>query len=464
MSSSPPNVIVFFTDQQRWDTSGLHGNPLELMPNFDRIANEGTHFVNAFTCQPVCGPARSSMQTGMYATKTGVTRNGIPLAENANTLARSFASAGYQTGYIGKWHLGGVHVDFTGQQGPVPVNKRGGYKYWLAAEHVEFVSDAYDAVLFDTDNNRVKLPGYRVDATTDAGIRFVDSNRDKPFMLFLSFLEPHHQNTTDSYPAPPGYQERYTGRWLPGDLAALSGTAHQHIGGYFGMVKRLDEAFGRLLDALESLGIADNTIVMFTSDHGNHFKTRNWEYKRSPHESCVRIPAAVCGPGFNGGGHVKQLVSTVDFFPSLLDAANLPIPDSVQGRSVLPLLRSQTDQWPEEVFIQISESQVGRAVRTARWKYSVVAPGKDGYMDAGSDNYIEEFLYDLQADPHELDNLISVDAYIEVRNKMKSRLLSRMEQAGEAIPSIGPAAEADVDQLRQTDMIQRRILDNEVNQ
>jgi arylsulfatase A-like enzyme len=158
------------------------------------------------------------------------------------------------------------------------------------------------------------------------------------------------------------------------------------------------------------------------------------------------------------------LVSTVDFFPSLLDAANLPIPDSVQGRSVLPLLRSQTDQWPEEVFIQISESQVGRAVRTARWKYSVVAPGKDGYMDAGSDNYIEEFLYDLQADPHELDNLISVDAYIEVRNKMKSRLLSRMEQAGEAIPSIGPAAEADVDQLRQTDMIQRRILDNEVNQ
>lgn len=457
MSALRPNVIVFFTDQQRWDTSGLHGNPLDLMPNFDRLASEGTHFVNAFTCQPVCGPARSSMQTGMYATQTGVTRNGIALQEDATTLAKCFAAAGYQTGYIGKWHLGGVKIDFTGQQGPVPKAMRGGYDYWLAAEHVEFVSDAYDTILFDTDNKRIKLPGYRVDATTDAAIRFVDANQRIPFLLFLSFLEPHHQNTSDSYPAPPGYEERYTSRWMPADLAALGGTANQHIGGYFGMVKRLDEALGRLLDALCSLDILDNTIVLFTSDHGNHFKTRNWEYKRSPHESCVRIPAAARGPGFDGGGSMQRLVSTVDFAPSLLDAAGQPIPDTVEGKSILPLLRSQSEAWPEEVFIQISESQVGRAVRTSRWKYSVVAPDKDGYRDASAEHYVEECLYDLQADPHELDNLITIDAYREVRGKMKNRLLRRMEQAGESIPTIEPAADAQIDNLRKIDLIQRRV-------
>ena len=463
MSSAPPNVIVFFTDQQRWDTSGLHGNPLELTPNFDRMASEGTHFANAFTCQPVCGPARSSMQTGQYATTTGVTRNGIPLARNAPTLARCFENAGYKTGYIGKWHLGGVKLDFNGQQGSVPPAMRGGYDYWLAAEHTEFISDAYETILFDTEGTPVKLPGYRVDATTDAAIRFVDDNQQNPFFLFMSFLEPHHQNTNDYYPAPPGYEERYTGRWVPADLAALGGTAHQHIGGYFGMAKRLDEALGRLLDALHSLSLTDNTIVLFTSDHGNHFKTRNWEYKRSPHDSCVRIPAAAQGPGFDAGGRVQKLISTVDFAPSLLEAAGLPIPTEVQGRSTLQLLRSPNATWPEEVFIQISESQVGRAVRTRRWKYSVVAPGKDPYQDTGSDHYVEEFLYDLHADPHELDNLISVAAYDDVREKMKSRLLNRMEQAGERIPVIDAAPESKIDELRKFDMVQRRVVDHEVD-
>ena len=114
------NVVVFFTDQQRWDTSGLHGNPLELMPNFDRMAQGGTHVANSFTCQPVCGPSRACLQTGLYATATGCYRNGISLPSDAKTLAHHFRAAGYHTGYIGKWHLAdGIK--------PVPESKRGGY-------------------------------------------------------------------------------------------------------------------------------------------------------------------------------------------------------------------------------------------------------------------------------------------------------------------------------------------------
>ena len=434
-----PNVIVFFTDQQRWDSTGVHGNPLELTPNFDRIAREGTHLARSFTCQPVCGPARACLQTGLYPTTTGVFRNGIPLPEGTKTLADHFGAAGYATGYIGKWHLAAEE--------PVTQPKRGGYDYWLAANALEFTSDAYDAVLYDGDNQRVKLPGYRVDALTDAAIRFIDDRQDVPFFLFLSFLEPHHQNHRDDYPAPTGYAERYTGRWTPPDLAALIGTAPQQLGGYWGMVKRLDEAFGRLLDALTSLGLREKTIVLFTADHGCHFKTRNAEYKRSCHDASIRVPTALTGPGFDGGGHVAAPVSLIDLPPTLLDAAGLPVPPEMQGHSALPLVRGTSNSgghpgdWPGEVLIQISEAQVGRAIRTPRWAYSVVAPDANSREDAGADHYVEEYLYDLAADPYELTNLLGLASHQEVAATLRERLIRRMVEAGEAAPTIEAAPE-----------------------
>jgi arylsulfatase A-like enzyme len=434
MATAPgtrPNVVVFFTDQQRWDSTGLGGNPLDLTPNFDRVATAGTHLPNFFTCQPVCAPARSVLQTGLYATETGVFRNAIALKPDARTLAHYFGEAGYATGYIGKWHLAA--------EDPVTEPRRGGYQYWLGANALEHVSDSYNAVMYDNDNREVKLPGYRVDALTDAAIRYIDDHRDNPFFLFVSYLEPHHQNHLDDYPPPDGYRERYTGRWTPPDLAALGGSAQQHLGGYWGMVKRLDEAFGRLLDALKSLDLTDNTIVLFTSDHGSHFKTRNSEYKRSCHEASIHVPALLTGPGFTGGGQVRDLVSLVDLPPTLLDAAGLPVPDEMQGRSILPLLHGQRADWPEEVFVQISEAQVGRAVRTQRWKYGVNAPDRSGREHPNADRYVEEFLYDLQVDPYELTNLIGLQSHQETVAVLRERLIRRMVAAGEAAPVIEPA-------------------------
>jgi arylsulfatase A-like enzyme len=437
-----PNVVVFFTDQQRWDSTGIHDNPLDLTPNFDRAAMEGTHLSRSFTCQPVCGPARSCLQTGLYATTTGCFRNGIPLPEDSRTLAHYFRDAGYDTGYIGKWHLA------SGDREPVPPKQRGGYDYWFAANALEFTSDAYDTVMYDNGDEAVKLPGYRVDALTDAAIRYVDEHREDPFYLFLSFLEPHHQNHRDDYPAPTGYRERYEGRWIPPDLAALGGSAHRQLGGYWGMVKRLDEAFGRMLDALSSLGMLEDTIVLFTSDHGCHFKTRNAEYKRSCHDASTRVPTVLLGPGFRGGGRIEEPVSLIDLPPTLLDAAGLPVPEEMQGRSVVPLARGESEGWPEEVFVQISESQVGRAVRTRRWKYSVAAIDADGWEDSGSDRYTEECLYDLLADPYELNNLVGLESHREVAEVMRARLLRRMVEAGEAEPEIDLAPSRKSGQLR----------------
>ena len=442
-----PNVIIFFTDQQRHDTTGVHGNPMELTPNFDRLARAGTHLYNSFTSQPLCGPARSSMQTGRFATQTGVFRNGIPLAEDAETIAKVFSSNGYKTGYIGKWHLAGSD--------PVPQAERGGYQSWLAANVLEFVSDAYDAVLFDQDNQKKKLPGYRVDALTDAAIRYCDQNQTDPFFLFVSFLEPHHQNHVDDYPPPDGYREALTAtQWTPPDLAALKGTSTWHLGGYYGMVKRLDEAFGRLIDALKSLDMLDNTIVMFTSDHACHFKTRNSEYKRSCHESAVRVPTMITGPGFMAGGQVKALFSTIDVAPTLIDAAGLKAPDAMTGQSIMPVIRDARTPWRDDIFFQISETETGRALRTHRWKYGVTSEYDEDLPR--SEVYRESYLYDLDSDPYEMVNLAGMTAFRGVADDLKARLLDWIAKVEEGhAPNIHDAPDRYSRQyrLKPTDLI-----------
>jgi arylsulfatase A-like enzyme len=205
------------------------------------------------------------------------------------------------------------------------------------------------------------------------------------------------------------------------------------------MVKRLDESLGRLLDALRSLNLLETTIVLFASDHGCHFKTRNAEYKRSPHDASIRVPVALRGPGFDGGGRLEELISLVDLPPTLLDAAGLSVPSTMQGRSALPLLRGYSEGWPGEVLVQVSEAEVGRVVRTCRWKYGVVAPGADGNVAPGADRYEERYLYDLLADPWELENLAGLESHREVTEVLRARLLQRMAEAGEAPPQIVPA-------------------------
>ena len=374
----------------------------------------------------------------MYATRSGCYRNGISLPTDVPTLGQSFKDGGYQTGYIGKWHL--YSDDGLRVVGPVPETHRAGYDYWLSSNVLEFTSEAYHTVMYDGDGNVVRLPGYRVDAVTDAAIRYIDAHHENgPFFLFVSFIEPHQQNRLDDFPALEGYRERYCGRWVPPDLAALGGSTHQHLAGYCGMVKRLDEALGRLRDTLRSLDLEDNTVLMHTTDHGCHFKTRNSEYKRSCHESSVRIPTAAQGPGFDSRGQIREVVSLIDFAPALLAAASLSVPDTMQGRSMLPLVWREAEGWPEEAFIQISETQVGRAVRTQRWKYGVDAPDKSGMEDSSSDRYVEEHLYDLEIDPYELRNLIGLESRAEVADVMRDRLLRRMVEAGEPEPAIEKA-------------------------
>jgi len=448
--SEQPNIIFIFSDQQRWDTMGCYGQPLEITPNLDQMASEGVRFEYAFTCQPVCGPARASIQTGKYAAEVGCFRNDIALPLKEETIAHYLSDSGYEVGYIGKWHLasnysgghapaGQVSVDYKTK--PIPFERRGGYQdYWLASDVLEFTSHSYDGHMFGGDMNRREFPEgrYRVDAQTDWVLEYLQTRTgEKPFFLFDSYIEPHHQNDHRHYEGPHGSKERFKDFVAPGDLVGMEGDWQEEYPDYLGCINSLDQNVGRIRDELERLGIADNTLIIYTSDHGSHFRTRNSEYKRSCHEGCIRIPMIVYGPGFNSGKVIRELVSLIDLPSTVLKAGGVQPPEYMRGRPLQQLVDGTSEDWPQEVFAQISESHCGRAIRTKKWKYSVRAPNKGGGV-RDSEVYVEDFLYDLENDPHERTNLVDDAGYINVRTELEGILKRRMVEAGEKEPEIHP--------------------------
>ena len=430
-----PNILFFFTDQQRWDTAGCYSQPLPVTPHLDRMATEGVRFEQVFTCQPVCGPARACLQTGKYATETGCFRNDIPLPTNETTIAHRLSEAGYEVGYIGKWHLASTRTE------PVPPDRRGGYKdYWLASDLLEFTSHGYDGHMFDDRMRRVDFKGYRVDCQTDFVLEYLRTRRgSRPWFLMVSYLEPHFQNDHRHFEGPAGSKRMFQNFVPPGDLVGTEGDWREEYPDYLGCCHSLDANLGRIREELARLRQADETLIIFSSDHGCHFRTRNREYKRSCHEGSIRIPLVACGPGFRGGRVVRELVSLIDLPPTIVAAAGADVPATMRGRPLQDLASGRAADWPDEVFVQISESQVGRTLRTRRWKYSVSAPQANGDRDLAASKYVEEFLYDLEADPHERNNRVRDPALASVRAELAGRLKLRMAGAAEPPAVIEPA-------------------------
>lgn len=428
------NIIFYFSDQQRWDTVNE-----TLTPNLMQLAENGVMYENNFTCQPVCGPARACLQSGLYATQCGCYWNGIPLPQDIPPLARYFNEAGYETAYIGKWHLAsdrlpkiGVHCESSA----IPKNRQGEYSYFRGADVLEFTSHGYDGYIFDENGNKLDFNGYRADCINDFALEFLDKrNTKKPFFMFVSQLEPHHQNDRGTYE---GYKEtvdNYKDYPIPEDLKFLKGDYDKMYPDYLSAINRLDYNVGRLCEKLKKLGILDDTIIIYTSDHGSHFKTRNAEYKRSCHESSIHTPLIIAGGEFTGGKKESALTSLIDLPPTLLSMAGIDIPESYMGCDLAKL--SESDR--KCVFIQISESHVARAIRTDRFKYEVSAPLKNGFASHSSNVYFEAYLYDLEKDPCEKKNLIKDSRYRHVREELKYLLIEQMVNAGEEQPVIFPA-------------------------
>lgn len=442
-----PNIIFYFSDQQRWDTLGCYGQQLPVTPNLDRVAAEGVKFEYAFTCQPVCGPARACLQTGRYATEVGCYRNAQALPENIDTIADYFNQAGYETAYVGKWHLASNRESYFAppdeenfEKRAIPKERRGGYRdYWMAADVLEATSHGYNGYVFGKENEKHNFIGYRADAINNYAIEYLHQyNGENPFFLFVSQIEPHHQNDRGIFEGPDGSKKKFGDFKTPFDMVKGVGDWEKNYPDYLGQCHSLDENVGRLIDTLKEYELWDNTILFYTSDHGCHFCTRNNEYKRSCHEASIRVPLLAVGGPFKGGRTISNLVSLIDLPVTLLDCAGIARPKHFQGHSLKTLVDGTIKEWNDCVFLQISESEVGRAIRTKKWKYEISAQ-LDGWKNAGAKVYYETLLYDLEEDPAEKNNLASDIQYEKIRKELAEQMKKCMAEAGEEIPIILPA-------------------------
>lgn len=439
-SNKQPNIVFYFSDQQRWDTIGPNGQKLDITPFLDQLAREGVNFANCFCNQPVCGPLRSIIQSGQYAAAVGCFKNAVPLPTDLKyRLPDQLKEAGYNIAYIGKWHLASDEGQQRYERDAVPLQFRGGWdQYWVAADVLEFTSHGYGGYVWDTDNNKREFTGYRVDSVTDFALEYIRNyDEDKPFFLFLSHIEPHHQNDHGNFEGPVGSSERFKDFERPFDCPVGVGDWETWMPEYLGCCWSLDRNLGRIMQALKDKGIYDDTAIFYTTDHGCHFKTRNDvepgggdDYKRCAFESTLHIPLVIKGPGFEGGKTVYQFASAIDFPPTIMKMiGGKPGPDW-KGR---PLQECESPDWENVVYSQISESFVGRSIRTERYNYVIHAAGYNPYKEPGSDKltWTDKHLFDLQNDPAEQNELKDNPDYNEIKAELRQILIRKAQEAGE---------------------------------
>jgi arylsulfatase A-like enzyme len=374
----PMNVLFIMTDQQRASTIRCYGNEKVRTPGLDALAAGGMRFTSCYATQPVCTPCRGSLVTGKYPTATDTWENKRPLKDHSTSWLRLLGASGYKTCYVGKWHLG------DGGKGPEYIDDWHGYEtgwpHWI-------------------EDRETGERQYRPDEETDYAIDWMRRHRDGPFACFVSYYPPHTPKT-----APEKDVDLYKD---------VFDDEKQRI--YHGMVHRIDWNVGRLMAALKEMRLDDNTVVIFTSDHGeNHPFCWNRHLKRLCYDQSSNVPLMVRAPGLTSPASVATLpVSSADLCPTILDLLGTDVPQAVHGRSLRGLLGGKTSGWREDLLIQNrpKKSQDGyleRCVVTDRWKLilSQARPAE---------------LYDRQADPAEEKNLYPT-AGAAVRTDLLDRL------------------------------------------
>ena len=330
----PPNVLFVLADEWRAQATGYNGDENAHTPTLDRLASESVNFQNAVSGTPVCCPSRASLQTGQYPLRHSVFINDVELKPNGPTLAQVFAQAGYRTGYIGKWHLyGSPDGNYGRRLAPVPRDKRFGFDYWKACECThEYTHSLY----YQGDNPTPKYwDGYDAIAQTNDACDFIarSSARPNPWFLMLSLGPPHFPYGT----APERYQALYKHvpiKLRPNVPADRRDEAERTLRGYYAHIAALDDCLQRLLAALQRINVADDTVVVFTSDHGDMMLSQGLTTKLYPWDESIRVPFLLRYPRLYGGRDRRLRIpfNSPDIMPTLLGACGLEVPGSVEGK------------------------------------------------------------------------------------------------------------------------------------
>jgi arylsulfatase A-like enzyme len=325
-----PNVLIVLADQFRAQATGYAGDPNVMTPHLDSLASKSVNFKNAVSGMPVCSPFRASLITGQRPLTHGVFMNDVQLDTTAVTMGKVFSEAGYDTGYIGKWHLDGHgRLQFI-----PPGNRRQGFNFWKVNECTH---DYNSSVYYDNnDPNRKIWNGYDTFAQTDAAISYMKEKKvsDNPFLMILSWGTPHAPYHT----APEIYKERYdpaTIKLHENVPESLMDKAKKDLAGYYAHITALDDMVGKLIHNLKETGQWENTIIVFTSDHGDLLGSHGAYKKQQPYNESIRVPMLFHLPENLdiAIGEREALLNSEDIMPTLLDLCNIPIPDTVEGIS-----------------------------------------------------------------------------------------------------------------------------------
>ncbi len=457
--SRQPNVVFVLTDDQRWNCLGLADDSVMTTPNIDRLGREGVYFKNAFCTTSLCSPSRASILCGLYAHSLGVTINFTEYPVDLPTFPRQLQKAGYQTAYIGKYHMGEENDD-----------KRPGFDTFITHKGQGKYFD--NTFRFDGGERKV-VPGYYTNVVTDLAVDWLEArDTDRPFLLYMGHKAPHsfyipepkYEHAFDRldvrYPLsafqlddnPDWYRKRLD-TWhgiygpifdyredYPNRSAASVLDFGAMVRAYRGTILSVDDSVGQIYEYLESEGLLDDTLIIFTTDNGLLEGEHGMVDKRTMHEASIRLPLVVRYPGLTSTDAPKVIdeqVLTVDFAPSILEICGAePLP-KVHGKSWRKLVQIGDPDWRESWYyeynyeVQFPYTPNVRGVRTDRWKYIRYPHG-----DGGPDRHQAE-LYEIRSDPTESRNLINDPQYAPVIVELRAEL-DRLIAEADGLPDQMP--------------------------
>jgi len=417
-----PNIVYVLTDQWRAQAMGYAGDPNVKTPNLDVLASKSINFTNAVSVCPVCTPHRASLMTGRYPLSTGMFLNDLYLPDSELCMGEIFKEAGYETAYIGKWHLDGHGRDVF-----IPKNRRQGFDYWKVLECThEYNDSSYYA---GNDPTKLKWKGYDAYSQTQDAQKYIrnHSKGDKPFLLVMGYGAPHFphryapEELKDLYPVD-SIKLRPN---VPEDMKNLTRKEAQ---GYYAHCTALDSCVGDLHKTLEETGAAEDTIFVFTSDHGEMLGSQGQSPKRKqrPWDESIRVPFLLRYPVVSGqkGGTVNAPINTPDILPTLLSLAGIKFPESIEGEDLSHLiLNKPLDEDRAALFMNVCpfdspDRPAFRGIRTSRYTY-VCNP--DGPW----------LLYDNQIDPYQMKNLVDTVEHAGLQKELEDKLQSKLQQTGD---------------------------------
>jgi arylsulfatase A-like enzyme len=422
-----PNVLFVFADQLRASSVGYAGQEKVLTPHIDDFAHRNSIFETAVSMMPVCGPYRGCLITGRTPLSTGLIINDIPLKTSEASIGRTFKAAGYDTAYVGKWHLDGPN-----RPAPVPAGeRRHGFDHWMAANFEHNYSNSHYT---DSEGRAHRWKGYDAEAQTSHVIDFLKArNWHNPFCLFLSWGPPHHPYRE----APKKYLDMYDPKKIAGRPNCPK-VPKEDLWGYYAQITFIDEQFGRLMKALDELGLAENTIVVFTSDHGDMHGSHGVYKKQWPWNEATLVPFLLRYPGaVPERQRLKFPISVIDIMPTLLGLAGVPIPDVVEGVDLSPFVTGKRSDPPESVLIMNpcpfsigdprGEDQVP-TYKGMRMEYRGVITDRYTYVRTIDQPWL---LYDNLIDPYQMHNLIDDPTEGRLRQHLEELMQVHMRTIGD---------------------------------